>query len=93
MHLGEKGALSSSASRAQLQASVTSVLPPFPLGAARHVLVGDPQHCPATVISQAAGMLQYSRSFFFGVLPTSRLSNYNVICSVSTASSIRDSPS
>eukprot|EP01018_Ginkgo_biloba_P000122 Gb_34450 [translate_table: standard] len=46
------------------QASEVAVLPPLSLGAARCVLVGDPQQLPATVISQAAGTLQYSRSLF-----------------------------
>ncbi|XP_057823525.2 uncharacterized protein LOC131035819 isoform X2 [Cryptomeria japonica] len=46
------------------QASEVGVLPPLSLGAARCVLVGDPQQLPATVISQAAGMLHYSRSLF-----------------------------
>ncbi|XP_006829844.3 uncharacterized protein LOC18425215 [Amborella trichopoda] len=46
------------------QASEVGVLPPLALGAARCVLVGDPQQLPATVISQAAGTLLYSRSLF-----------------------------
>ncbi|KAL8158565.1 hypothetical protein V2J09_000102 [Rumex salicifolius] len=46
------------------QASEMAVLPPLSLGAARCVLVGDPQQLPATVISKAAGILQYSRSLF-----------------------------
>ncbi|KAK2987567.1 hypothetical protein RJ640_012337, partial [Escallonia rubra] len=44
------------------QASEVAVLPPLALGAARCVLVGDPQQLPATVISKAAGTLLYSRS-------------------------------
>ncbi|KAJ0263030.1 Uncharacterized protein HA466_0034670 [Hirschfeldia incana] len=46
------------------QASEVGVLPPLALGAARCVLVGDPQQLPATVISKAAGTLMYSRSLF-----------------------------
>ncbi|KAJ9181814.1 hypothetical protein P3X46_005868 [Hevea brasiliensis] len=46
------------------QASEVAVLPPLALGAARCVLVGDPQQLPATVISKAAGTLMYSRSLF-----------------------------
>lgn len=46
------------------QASEVGVLPPLTLGAARCVLVGDPQQLPATVISKAAGSLLYSRSLF-----------------------------
>ncbi|KAK9080810.1 hypothetical protein SSX86_000568 [Deinandra increscens subsp. villosa] len=46
------------------QASEVGVLPPLALGAARCVLVGDPQQLPATVISKAAGSLLYSRSLF-----------------------------
>ncbi|XP_058085569.1 uncharacterized protein LOC131232997 isoform X2 [Magnolia sinica] len=46
------------------QASEVAVLPPLSLGAARCVLVGDPQQLPATVISKAAGTLLYSRSLF-----------------------------
>lgn len=46
------------------QASEVAVLPPLSLGAARCVLVGDPQQLPATVISRAAHTLQYSRSLF-----------------------------
>ncbi|KAL8225543.1 hypothetical protein R6Q57_018100 [Mikania cordata] len=46
------------------QASEVGVLPPLALGAARCVLVGDPQQLPATVISKAAGTLLYSRSLF-----------------------------
>uniref|UniRef100_A0A0E0M547 Cytochrome b561 domain-containing protein n=1 Tax=Oryza punctata TaxID=4537 RepID=A0A0E0M547_ORYPU len=46
------------------QASEVAVLPPLSLGAARCVLVGDPQQLPATVISKAAGTLMYSRSLF-----------------------------
>ncbi|KAI9094788.1 hypothetical protein K1719_026594 [Acacia pycnantha] len=46
------------------QASEAAVLPPLSLGAARCVLVGDPQQLPATVISKAAGTLMYSRSLF-----------------------------
>ncbi|XWS23864.1 hypothetical protein CRYUN_Cryun28dG0051900 [Craigia yunnanensis] len=46
------------------QASEVAVLPPVSLGAARCVLVGDPQQLPATVISKAAGTLLYSRSLF-----------------------------
>ncbi|PSS17408.1 Helicase like isoform 1 [Actinidia chinensis var. chinensis] len=46
------------------QASEVAVLPPLCLGAARCVLVGDPQQLPATVISKAAGTLLYSRSLF-----------------------------
>ncbi|KAK3157325.1 hypothetical protein QOZ80_2AG0119440 [Eleusine coracana subsp. coracana] len=46
------------------QASEVGVLPPLSLGAARCVLVGDPQQLPATVISKAAGTLLYSRSLF-----------------------------
>ncbi|MFQ6662828.1 hypothetical protein Gotur_030550 [Gossypium turneri] len=46
------------------QASEVAVLPPLALGAARCVLVGDPQQLPATVISKAAGTLLYSRSLF-----------------------------
>ncbi|OIW17097.1 hypothetical protein TanjilG_20201 [Lupinus angustifolius] len=46
------------------QASEMAVLPPLTLGAARCVLVGDPQQLPATVISKAAGTLMYSRSLF-----------------------------
>ncbi|KAE9584725.1 putative P-loop containing nucleoside triphosphate hydrolase [Lupinus albus] len=46
------------------QASEMAVLPPLALGAARCVLVGDPQQLPATVISKAAGTLMYSRSLF-----------------------------
>ncbi|OVA03119.1 putative helicase MAGATAMA 3 [Macleaya cordata] len=46
------------------QASEVAVLPPLSLGAARCVLVGDPQQLPATVISKAAGTLFYSRSLF-----------------------------
>ncbi|XP_068637140.1 probable helicase MAGATAMA 3 isoform X1 [Aristolochia californica] len=46
------------------QASEMAVLPPLSLGAARCVLVGDPQQLPATVISKAAGTLLYSRSLF-----------------------------
>uniref|UniRef100_A0A7N0V5N1 Uncharacterized protein n=1 Tax=Kalanchoe fedtschenkoi TaxID=63787 RepID=A0A7N0V5N1_KALFE len=46
------------------QASEAAVLPPLSLGAARCVLVGDPQQLPATVISKAAGSLLYSRSLF-----------------------------
>ncbi|KAJ3678320.1 hypothetical protein LUZ60_002123 [Juncus effusus] len=46
------------------QASEMAVLPPLALGAARCVLVGDPQQLPATVISKAAGTLLYSRSLF-----------------------------
>ncbi|GMH20618.1 hypothetical protein Nepgr_022459 [Nepenthes gracilis] len=46
------------------QASEVALLPPFCLGAARYVLVGDPQQLPATVISKAAGTLLYSRSLF-----------------------------
>ncbi|KAI5422413.1 uncharacterized protein LOC127076289 [Lathyrus oleraceus] len=46
------------------QASEVGVLPPLSLGAARCVLVGDPQQLPATVISKAAGTLMYSRSLF-----------------------------
>ena len=42
------------------QASEVVVLPPLSLGAARCVLVGDQLQLPATVISQAAGTLQYS---------------------------------
>ncbi|XP_050909891.1 helicase sen1-like [Lathyrus oleraceus] len=41
------------------QDSEVGVLPPFSLGAARCVLVGDPQQLPATVISKAAGTLMY----------------------------------
>ncbi|XP_078436793.1 uncharacterized protein LOC144707525 [Wolffia australiana] len=44
------------------QASEVAILPPLSLGAARCVLVGDPQQLPATVISRAAGTLLYSRS-------------------------------
>ncbi|KAF4346363.1 hypothetical protein G4B88_003394 [Cannabis sativa] len=44
------------------QASEVGILPPLSLGAARCVLVGDPQQLPATVISKAAGTLLYSRS-------------------------------
>ncbi|KAK9748681.1 hypothetical protein RND81_02G073200 [Saponaria officinalis] len=46
------------------QASEVGLLPPLSLGAARCVLVGDPQQLPATVISKAAGTLLYSRSLF-----------------------------
>ncbi|XP_057502593.1 helicase sen1-like isoform X2 [Actinidia eriantha] len=46
------------------QASEVAILPPLCLGAARCVLVGDPQQLPATVISKAAGTLLYSRSLF-----------------------------
>lgn len=46
------------------QASEVGVLPPLSLGAARCVLVGDPQQLPATVISKSAGTLLYSRSLF-----------------------------
>uniref|UniRef100_A0A7N0ZSZ6 Uncharacterized protein n=1 Tax=Kalanchoe fedtschenkoi TaxID=63787 RepID=A0A7N0ZSZ6_KALFE len=46
------------------QASEVAILPPLSLGAARCVLVGDPQQLPATVISKAAGSLLYSRSLF-----------------------------
>ncbi|KAJ0251719.1 Uncharacterized protein HA466_0126370 [Hirschfeldia incana] len=46
------------------QASEVGVLPALALGAARCVLVGDPQQLPATVISKAAGTLSYSRSLF-----------------------------
>ncbi|KAL5225398.1 hypothetical protein ABZP36_012037 [Zizania latifolia] len=46
------------------QASEVAVLPPLSLGAARCVLVGDPQQLPATIISKAAGTLLYSRSLF-----------------------------
>ncbi|XP_048498755.1 uncharacterized protein LOC104891497 isoform X2 [Beta vulgaris subsp. vulgaris] len=46
------------------QASEVGILPPLALGAARCVLVGDPQQLPATVISKAAGTLFYSRSLF-----------------------------
>ncbi|KAE8704419.1 alcohol dehydrogenase-like 7 [Hibiscus syriacus] len=46
------------------QASEVGVLPPLSLGAARCVLVGDPQQLPATVISKAVGTLLYSRSLF-----------------------------
>ncbi|GAB2270470.1 hypothetical protein Dimus_038850 [Dionaea muscipula] len=46
------------------QAGEVAVLPPLSLGAARCVLVGDPQQLPATVISKAAGTLLYSRSLF-----------------------------
>ncbi|KAA8522497.1 hypothetical protein F0562_013142 [Nyssa sinensis] len=46
------------------QASEVAALPPLSLGAARCVLVGDPQQLPATVISKAAGTLLYSRSLF-----------------------------
>ncbi|KAJ6825460.1 putative ATP-dependent helicase-like [Iris pallida] len=46
------------------QASEVALLPPLSLGAARCVLVGDPQQLPATVISKAAGTLLYSRSLF-----------------------------
>lgn len=46
------------------QASEAAVLPPLSLGAARCVLIGDPQQLPATVISRAANTLQYSRSLF-----------------------------
>lgn len=46
------------------QASEAAVLPPLSLGAARCVLIGDPQQLPATVISRAAHTLQYSRSLF-----------------------------
>ncbi|CAA0823851.1 P-loop containing nucleoside triphosphate hydrolases superfamily protein [Striga hermonthica] len=46
------------------QASEVAVLPPLSLGAARCVLIGDPQQLPATVISKAAGTLLYSRSLF-----------------------------
>ncbi|GMH19011.1 hypothetical protein Nepgr_020852 [Nepenthes gracilis] len=46
------------------QASEVALLPPLCLGAARCVLVGDPQQLPATVISKAAGTLLYSRSLF-----------------------------
>ncbi|KAF6149169.1 hypothetical protein GIB67_026025 [Kingdonia uniflora] len=46
------------------QASEVGALPPLALGAARCVLVGDPQQLPATVISKAAGTLLYSRSLF-----------------------------
>ncbi|XP_021745874.1 probable helicase DDB_G0274399 [Chenopodium quinoa] len=46
------------------QASEVGILPPLALGAARCVLVGDPQQLPATVISKAAGTLLYSRSLF-----------------------------
>ncbi|KAL9245043.1 hypothetical protein vseg_018742 [Gypsophila vaccaria] len=46
------------------QASEVGLLPPLALGAARCVLVGDPQQLPATVISKAAGTLLYSRSLF-----------------------------
>ncbi|KAK1393790.1 hypothetical protein POM88_012846 [Heracleum sosnowskyi] len=46
------------------QASEVAVLHPLALGAARCVLVGDPQQLPATVISKAAGTLLYSRSLF-----------------------------
>ncbi|CAA7408965.1 unnamed protein product [Spirodela intermedia] len=46
------------------QAGEVAVLPPLVLGAARCVLVGDPQQLPATVISRAAGSLLYSRSLF-----------------------------
>ncbi|XP_057536005.1 uncharacterized ATP-dependent helicase C29A10.10c-like [Amaranthus tricolor] len=46
------------------QASEVGILPPLSLGAARCVLVGDPQQLPATVISKAAGTLFYSRSLF-----------------------------
>ncbi|KAJ6854345.1 putative ATP-dependent helicase-like [Iris pallida] len=46
------------------QASEVAVLTPLVLGAARCVLVGDPQQLPATVISKAAGTLLYSRSLF-----------------------------
>ncbi|KAI3996388.1 hypothetical protein MKX01_026856 [Papaver californicum] len=46
------------------QASEVAILPPLALGAARCVLVGDPQQLPATVISKAAGTLLYSRSLF-----------------------------
>ncbi|XP_077249953.1 uncharacterized protein LOC143889575 isoform X2 [Tasmannia lanceolata] len=46
------------------QASEVAILPPLSLGAARCVLVGDPQQLPATVISKAAGTLLYSRSLF-----------------------------
>ena len=46
------------------QASEVAILPPLSLGAARCVLVGDPQQLPATVISKAAGTLFYSRSLF-----------------------------
>ena len=41
------------------QDSEVGVLPPFSLGAARCVLVGDPQQLPATVISKAARTLMY----------------------------------
>ncbi|XP_024515989.1 helicase sen1-like isoform X2 [Selaginella moellendorffii] len=46
------------------QASELGVLPPLILGAARCVLVGDPQQLPATVISRVADTMQYSRSLF-----------------------------
>jgi len=46
------------------QASEMAVLPPLSLGAARYVIVGDPQQLPTTVISKAAGTLLYSRSLF-----------------------------
>ncbi|KAF8408092.1 hypothetical protein HHK36_007233 [Tetracentron sinense] len=46
------------------QASEVAVLPALSLGAACCVLVGDPQHLPATVISKAAGTLLYNRSLF-----------------------------
>ncbi|KAI3725370.1 hypothetical protein L1987_65157 [Smallanthus sonchifolius] len=46
------------------QASEVGVLPPLALGAARCVLVGDPQQLLATFISKAAGTLLYSRSLF-----------------------------
>ncbi|KAH9295179.1 hypothetical protein KI387_038767, partial [Taxus chinensis] len=39
------------------------VLPPLSLGAARCVLVGDPQQRPATVLSQVAGTLQKVEAF------------------------------
>ncbi|KAG0494718.1 hypothetical protein HPP92_005712 [Vanilla planifolia] len=65
------------------QASEVAVLPPLSLGAARCVLVGDPQQLPATVISKAAGTLLYSRSLLRGFSKQAVLQcscQYNIEC-------------
>jgi senataxin len=41
-----------------------AILPPLRLGCNRCILVGDPQQLPATVISQEAQTMLFSRSLF-----------------------------
>ncbi|KAH9297314.1 hypothetical protein KI387_028996, partial [Taxus chinensis] len=52
----------------ELQAGGAGMLPPLSLGAARCVLVGEPQQRPATSFSQAAGVLQREMAIVYAVV-------------------------